>query len=98
MTIGRAIRRCSILAAIGAAAMLAGQAPRLGSISVAAAPVAPPSGDFAPIAAFLQAHCLECHNDKKHKGDISLEIYHDRASVLAGREVFEQVLEKLDAG
>jgi hypothetical protein len=71
------------------------------SSEVFAAPAPVPAlnpADGAFVDAYLKAHCIECHNAKVQKGDISLHIYHDEASVLKDRKVFENVLEKVRAG
>ena len=71
-------------------------------VTVSAAPVvsAPEkiNVDSAPVEAFLKANCVECHGPDKQKGDITLHTYHDAASVVKDRKVWETVLEKVRAG
>ena len=54
--------------------------------------------DYAPVESFLKANCIECHGKDKQKGDITLHTYHDAASVIKDREVWQTVLEKVRAG
>ena len=87
------------VAGLGAGLGLCGIVGRLAPVAAAEAstPVASASS-YAPIEAYLKAHCLECHNEKVQKGDLALHLYHDEASVLRDRKVFEDVLEKVHAG
>jgi hypothetical protein len=68
------------------------------SATLSPMPVNLPPLDYAPVRKYLDAHCIECHGDKLQKGDITLNHYPDTASVLKGRKVFEDVLEKIRAG
>jgi hypothetical protein len=47
---------------------------------------------------FLEKHCITCHGDKKPKGNLNLVKYHDDATILEGRKVWEAVVEKVRAG
>lgn len=62
-----------------------------------AAPVSNPAS-FAPVESFLKTNCVECHGPTKQKADLTLAVYHDEASVLKDRKVWEDVLEKLQSG
>ncbi|HWE03509.1 MAG TPA: DUF1592 domain-containing protein [Tepidisphaeraceae bacterium] len=80
------------------AALLVCQRPDRSSQAFAAPVPAVNNADGAIVDAYLKTHCIECHNAKVQKGDISLHLYHDEASVLKDRKVFEDVLEKVRAG
>ena len=44
---------------------------------------------------FIQSHCINCHNDRKQKGDINLRpLLHDAASV--DLELLVSVFDQLD--
>jgi hypothetical protein len=62
------------------------------------APAPAHSADFAPCAAFLGRHCLHCHAGKARKAGLDLGAYHDEASVLRDRKVWESVLDRVRAG
>ena len=50
------------------------------------------------IRPFLKEFCFDCHNDQKHKGDLSLERFVDQKSLKAVRETWKEVLRKLRIG
>jgi hypothetical protein len=84
-----------------AVALLSIEHPGRSSQAIAAPPTAVPAAnpaDGAFVDAYLKAHCIECHNEKVQKGDTTLSIYHNEASILKGRQVFEDVIEKVRAG
>src|SRR5438094_462217 len=41
--------------------------------------------------AFLEKHCVHCHNDKKKKADVSLHAFKDDASLLKNRKLGARV-------
>src|SRR5262245_20824552 len=47
---------------------------------------------------FLAEHCYMCHNSKLKSGQLNLELYQTAAAVMQNREIFETVLQKLQAG
>src|SRR4051812_16989866 len=49
------------------------------------------------IRPILEKHCFECHGDKKHKADLNLESFTDLEKVKAAPEVWETVLERVQA-
>jgi hypothetical protein len=52
--------------------------------------------DFATsLLPVLKTHCLDCHNDKKAKGELNLARFDSEASVLAERKVWRRVWELL---
>lgn len=61
-------------------------------------PVPAHGPDFAPIQAFLQKHCVECHGEKISKADLTLHVYKSAALVLQDRKIWEDVLERVEAG
>jgi hypothetical protein len=44
---------------------------------------------------FLKEYCLECHNDKKQKGELNLARFATEASILGERQVWRRVWEML---
>jgi hypothetical protein len=95
-------RRSSLsLALLPAACCLGGALllPALADHPAAAAPADAPGFTFARDGvAFLEKHCVQCHGDKVHKGDITLHRYRDEQAVLRDRKTWERVLHKLEAG
>jgi hypothetical protein len=84
---------------LAAIVTIASQAAKLTRASAATTAIpAPAPASFAAIEAFLKTNCIECHGPTKQKGDVTLHIYHNEASVLKDRRVWETVLEKLQAG
>ena len=76
-----------------------GRSPTVIAATPTAGPVpAPAPFQFSTVENFLQGHCVECHNAKTQKGDISLHQFHDEASVLKDRKLLEDALEKVRAG
>src|SRR5436190_16473295 len=53
---------------------------------------------FAPVGAFLNAHCVECHGVKSKKADLALNLYKDEVSVLKDRKLFQQAIEMVHEG
>lgn len=51
----------------------------------------------ADFRAFLDAHCLECHDGDVMKGDLDLSIFTDEAAVMRDREVWRVVYEKIES-
>lgn len=57
-----------------------------------------PAEDFTKeIKPILQSHCYECHGEKKHKADLNLETFTDFDKVKAEPELWETVLERVQA-
>jgi hypothetical protein len=50
------------------------------------------------IVPFVEKHCAHCHGEKKPKGDVSLHLFKDEASILKGRKTWIRVLEQLHSG
>ncbi|MCE9532565.1 MAG: DUF1592 domain-containing protein [Planctomycetes bacterium] len=48
--------------------------------------------------AFLKKHCIACHGATKPKGEISLHLFTDDASVLKGRKQWASILEVVQSG
>lgn len=55
------------------------------------------SATAADFRAFLDAHCLECHDSDVKKGDLDLSIFTDEAAVMRDREVWRVVYEKVES-
>lgn len=66
------------------------------STQTVAAPVHP--ANFAPIQAFLQKNCVECHGPKTSKADLTLHVYTSPDLLLKDRKIWETVLERVEAG
>ncbi|MEI7683634.1 MAG: DUF1592 domain-containing protein [Planctomycetota bacterium] len=50
------------------------------------------------IVPFVEKHCVSCHSEKKPKGDVSLYVFKDEASILKARKTWFRVLEQLHSG
>src|SRR6187401_3586059 len=50
--------------------------------------------DIRPI---LEKHCYECHNDKKHKGDLDLTAFDCLEKIHAAQETWQTILERVQA-
>jgi hypothetical protein len=50
------------------------------------------------IVPFVEKHCVDCHGEKKQKGDLSLHLFKDEAAILKGRKTWNRVLEQLATG
>src|SRR4051794_1016098 len=48
--------------------------------------------------AFLARHCIACHNPKKKKADLVLEVYKDEAGLLKDRKKWQTILGVLESG
>ncbi len=54
--------------------------------------------DFAKdIRPILEKHCYECHNEKKHKGDLNLTTFDTLEKVHAAQETWQTILERVQA-
>jgi hypothetical protein len=53
---------------------------------------------FAPVERFLNAHCVECHGVKAKKADLVLNVYHDEASLLKDRKIWQQAIQMVHEG
>ena len=62
----------------------------------------PAAGDEAGFALvvkpFLERHCFECHGRGEAEGELKLDAFLDKASVVRDREPWTKVLERLHAG
>lgn len=63
-----------------------------------AAASAPQSSFDQTIAPFVQQNCAACHNDKLKTAGLALTTYHDTASILRDRDVWEKVVRRVRAG
>jgi len=45
----------------------------------------------------LEKHCYDCHNEKKHKGDLNLTLFDDLEKVHGAQEVWQSVFERVQA-
>src|SRR6187549_2084196 len=50
--------------------------------------------DVRPI---LEKHCYECHNEKKHKGDLNLVAFDTLEKVHSAQETWQTILEQVQA-
>lgn len=50
------------------------------------------------VVPFVQKNCAGCHNDKLKTSGLSLTKYHDTASVIHDRDVWEKVIRRVRAG
>ena len=53
------------------------------------------AGHIKPV---LEKYCFDCHNDKKHKGDLNLAEFADQPQLAEHRAVWEKVAEQLESG
>ena len=60
---------------------------------------APPSRAFEnTVQPLFSKHCVKCHNAKLNTGGLNLEPFDSTASILQHRQIFEQVLRRVEAG
>lgn len=52
------------------------------------------AGDFR---AFLETHCLDCHDSDAKKGDLDLSGFTDEAAVMRNRAIWRSVYEKIES-
>ena len=50
------------------------------------------------VAPFMKAHCLECHNPKKVKGGVDLEVFGDLQDVMGDFATWQAVLDQVRSG
>ncbi|WP_241180042.1 DUF1592 domain-containing protein [Humisphaera borealis] len=50
------------------------------------------------VTAFLNTHCVSCHNPEKKKADLVLHTYADTSSILKGRKVVQHALAMVKSG
>lgn len=50
------------------------------------------------IVPFVEKHCVNCHGEKKQKGEVTLHVFKDEASILKARKMWVRVLDQLHAG
>ncbi|MDB5324390.1 MAG: hypothetical protein JWN40_6021 [Phycisphaerales bacterium] len=53
---------------------------------------------FARVETFLTTHCVECHGVKSKKADLALNVYHDEASLLKDRKIWQQAIQMVHEG
>ena len=68
------------------------------TLSHSAAPAQDASDVAKMIVPFVQKHCVQCHGEKKPKGDVSLHTYRDDESILKAHKVWLMVVEKVRSG
>jgi hypothetical protein len=57
------------------------------------------SSDVAKIIVpFVEKHCVQCHGEKKPKGDVSLSVFKDEAAIWKARTTWNHVLDQLGGG
>src|SRR5258707_12476397 len=73
---------------------------RLLVVFMLAVPVAAMAAEapFARVETFLTTHCVECHGVKAKKADLVLNVYHDSASVLKDRKIWQHALQMVQEG
>ena len=50
------------------------------------------------IVPFVEKHCVQCHGEKKTKGDLSLHTFKDDESILKANKIWLTVVEKVRSG
>jgi len=50
------------------------------------------------IVPFVEKHCVQCHGEKKPKGDLSLHTFKDDESILKANKIWLTVVEKVRSG
>ena len=66
----------------------------------------PPVKDAVPanpdvtkvIVPFVEKHCVQCHGEKKPKGDLALDTFKDNDSILKAHKTWQTVVEKVRSG
>jgi hypothetical protein len=51
---------------------------------------------FEQVKPVLSKYCFDCHSDKRHKGDLSLEAFQTEAQAAENRAVWEKVLHNIE--
>jgi hypothetical protein len=75
-------------------ATLIGLAPHRAPVQAA-----DPQADFkAQVVGFVQKHCINCHNEKTKRADLSLSGYTDAASIVKDRRVWQNVFDQVHQG
>ncbi len=67
-------------------------------LPLSAAQNAPPDAFSETVAPFVQKNCAVCHNEQTKSGGLVLTKYHDAASLIHDRDVWEKVVARLRAG
>jgi mono/diheme cytochrome c family protein len=70
----------------------------LWALPLSAAQNPPPDAFAQTIAPFVQKNCALCHNEQTKSGGLVLTKYHDTASLVHDRDVWEKVVIRLRAG
>ena len=68
-----------------------------GTTGLAASVQSAPSTSTTADTAFIERHCVTCHNDRLQTGNLSLEQV-DIGDVAANPDIWEKVIRKLRAG
>ncbi|MFN7138200.1 MAG: DUF1592 domain-containing protein [Limisphaerales bacterium] len=50
------------------------------------------------IKPLISEYCLDCHNDRRRRADLSLEMFHTEADAMKNRAVWEKVLHNIQSG
>src|SRR4029434_2005442 len=67
--------------------------------SLASDPRPPPAPAFeTTIQPFLENHCYDCHDARRHKADLNLEKFQTANDVVANSDTWDDVLLKLRTG
>jgi mono/diheme cytochrome c family protein len=61
-------------------------------------PAASPASFDQAVAPFVKQNCAVCHNDQLKTGGLALTKYHDAASMLHDRDLWEKVVRRVRAG
>ena len=77
---------------------LAGGGLATGTLRGQTAPAATPQEFEQAVLPVLSKSCLQCHNDRVHAGNFSLDAMRDPSAALAKPAVWQKVLDKVSAG
>jgi hypothetical protein len=47
---------------------------------------------------YIEKYCVPCHNDKSNSGGLDLKVYRNTAAFREGRDTWERILRRVDAG
>ena len=57
-----------------------------------------PAVSAANLKSLMNKHCVECHNAKKNKGDLNLDVFNNQLSIYRGYEIIKHAYESVSFG
>ena len=96
---GRCVRSLLVLPLLASMAIVGSAQKASGPAPKAAPPSARSSAGFDTVVKpFLAQNCFSCHGNKKQENDLNLQSFDTRASLIAHRERWDEVIGKLRRG